>query len=109
MTLRELALNVVATYDRRLLDAPCMLSFSHAVETMRRALVMTEAFMPVVVPDAEDMPLELQAMAHISSVLGVLPPGPARTRVLVVVALALAPDAFSEQEYGELLRRSKGA
>lgn len=109
MTLGELAANVVATYDRRLHDEVCMLAFGRAVETLRKALGMSDRFVPVSPSDSDAMPLELQAMQHISSVLGVLPAGPARHRVLVMVALALAPACFSEREYGELLRRSKGA
>jgi hypothetical protein len=106
--LRALAADVVATYDRRLFDEVCMLAFGRAVEKMRKALGMSEAFVPVAPSEVDALPLELQAMQHITSVLGVLPTGAARHRVLVVVALALAPDCFSEREYGELLRRAKG-
>ena len=54
------------------------------------------------------IPLELQAMHHVSSVLGSLGSSAARARALLVVALAMAPDAFTEQQYSELVRRAKG-
>lgn len=108
MTLRDLACEVIAAYDRRLRDEVSMLAFGQAVEMMRKALGVSEAFVPGLPSEPESLPLELQAMSHISKVLGVLPPGPARFRTLVIVALALAPEAFSEREYCELMRRAKG-
>jgi hypothetical protein len=106
--LRELATSVIATYDRRLQDELCMLAFGRAVERMRTALGLPD-FSRVEPCEPETLPHELQAMQHVSAVLGALPAGASRHRVLVVVALALAPEAFSEREYGELLRRAKGA
>lgn len=107
MTLRELSLAVVASYDRRLQDALCMMAFDQAVGRLRKFL---EAPVFPAVPAAgepEMMPLELQAMTHVSAILGALP-APARFRTIIVVALALAPDIFSGSEYAKLVEKAKG-
>lgn len=108
MTLETLAADVVATYDDRLRNEVCALAFFQAVEKMRSALGESPERPerpPVKVWDA--LPVELQAMMHISKVLGSLSES-ARFRAIVVIALALAPDAFSESEYSALARRAKG-
>jgi hypothetical protein len=104
--LRELALAVVAAYDHRFRDELCMKAFIDAVERLRVAL---EAPVLSVVPSASGpgmLPLELQAMTHVSAILGALPPD-ARFRTIMVVALALAPDTFSDREYSKLVERAK--
>lgn len=103
MTLRELALAVVAAYDYRLRDEIRMLTFGQSVERMRKHLEAPE----LAPAEPETLPLELQAMTHISQILGALPV-PARFRTIVVVALALAPDIFSGNEYAQLVERAKG-
>lgn len=109
MTLRELARAVIFTYDRRLEDEISMLAFGQAVEKLRAALGSAETFdLTTVVSEPEAMPLELQAMSHVSKVLGALPP-PARFRTIMVVALAMAPEVFSDREYGAFLKRAKGS
>ncbi len=103
VALHDLAVNAVAAYDVRLQDEFSMLAFGRTMESLRAA-VSTD--LPVVPPLPETLPAELQAMTHISKVLGVLSE-PARFRTILIVALALAPDAFSEREYAALMARAK--
>jgi hypothetical protein len=99
--LHDLAVNALVAYDTRLRDEVGMLAFSQAMEALRKEIGVASAATP------EALPAELQAMTHISKVLGVLSE-PARFRTILVVALALAPDAFSEREYAALVMRAKG-
>lgn len=103
MTLHELAVNAVMAYETRLRDEFGMLAFTQAMEALRSALGSGV----VIAPLPEALPAELQAMTHISKVLGVLSE-PARFRTILIVALALAPDAFSEREYAALVARARG-
>lgn len=103
--LRELATELIATHDRRLQNEHCMLDYGQAVERLRAALLHG----PFIVTEPQSLTLELQAMQHVTAVLGSIGSQSARARVLLVVALALAPEVFSDREYGELLRRAKGA
>lgn len=105
VTLRDFALNVVATYDRRLRDELCMLAFCQAVEQMRNAIGMTFASPS---PEPELLPFELQVMTHMAKLLGTLSRA-ARFRAILAVALALAPEVFSDREYGHLMKQAKGA
>lgn len=104
-TLRELASTVVAAHDRRLQNEHGMVAYEYAIEQLRSALALGLSGEAA----SDDMPLELQAMRHVSAVLGSLESSAARARALLVVALAMAPDAFSERQYMELVRRAKGA
>lgn len=106
VTLRDLAHVVVTTYDVRLRGAQTMLAFERAMNRMRAWLIVNRESVPR--ESSEPLsPPEVQAMAHISQVLGVLSES-ARYRTLVVVALALAPDVFSGSEYAKLIERAKG-
>ena len=107
MTLEALAAEVVEKYDYRLRDEVCALAFFQAVEKMRAALgVGAERTERVPTPLRDTLPIELQAMLHISKVLGALSES-ARFRTIVVIALAMAPDAFNDSEYAALARRAK--
>lgn len=109
MTLRNLAYAVIDTYDRRLQGELDMLAFGEAVERMRKALASNNPFdLSMTASEPEAFPFELQAMAHISKILGALPP-PARFRAIMVVALTLAPDVFSEREFSGLVKKAKGS
>jgi hypothetical protein len=107
VTLRELALAVVAAYDHRFRDELCMMAFCQAVERLRK--VLEAPFFSHVPPasEPETLVLELQAMTHVSAILGALPK-PARFRTLIVVALAMAPEVFSGSEYAKLIENAKG-
>lgn len=82
-----------------------MVAYEYAIEQLRSALALGLSGEAA----SDDMPLELQAMRHVSAVLGSLESSAARARALLVVALAMAPEAFSERQYMELVRRAKGA
>jgi hypothetical protein len=106
--LEVLAADVVEKYDARLRDEVCALAFFQAVEKMRTALgPVVDRTEHVPTRLADTLPVELQAMTHISKVLGSLSES-GRFRAIVVIALAMAPDAFSESEYAALARRAKG-
>lgn len=94
---------VVATHDQRLRDEKGMVAYTLAIDQLRSALALG-----VGDPTSSD-DIELQAMRHVSVVLGSLDSSAARARALLVVALAMAPEAFSERQYMELVRRAKGA
>lgn len=102
-SLRELAAMVVTAHDRRLHDENGMVAYTLAIERLRSALALS------VGNETTRDDVELQAMRHISVVLGSLDSSAARARALLVVALAMVPDAFSEPQYLELVRRAKGA
>lgn len=102
-SLRELAAMVVTAHDQRLRDEKGMVSYTLAIEQLRSALALGAGD-----PTSGD-DIELQAMRHVSVVLGSLDSAAARARALLVVALAMAPEAFSERQYMELVRRAKGA
>jgi hypothetical protein len=106
VTLRELALAVVAAYDHRFRDELCMMAFCQAVERLRKILD-APVFSHVPPSEPETLVLELQAMTHVSAILGALPK-PARFRTLIVVALAMAPEVFSGSEYAKLIENAKG-
>lgn len=108
MTLRELALAVVAAYDHRMRDELCMLSFCQAVERLRAELDAPVFALAPPAGELATLPRELQAMTHVSAILGALPP-PARFRTIIVVALALAPDIFTGTEYAKLIDNAKGS
>lgn len=101
-TVRELAATVVARHDQRLKNEQGMVSYELAIEQLRSALTLDKGI-------DDDMAHELQAMRHISEVLGSLDSSAARARALLVVALAMAPDAFSDRQYMALVQRAKGA
>lgn len=105
MTLRELALSVVAAYDHRFRDELCMMAFCQAVERLRSELD-APVFSLVPSLEPESLPRELQAMTHVSAILGALP-RPARFRTILVVALALAPDIFTGSVYAKLIENAK--
>lgn len=94
---------VVTAHDRRLDNERGMVAYTLAIERLRGALALD------VQVDANGEDVELQAMRHVSVVLGSLGSDAARARALLVVALAMAPEAFSERQYMELVRRAKGA
>lgn len=105
MTLRTAAAEVVAAYSHRLRDERGMIAFEQALDRLRRS-ILDPAVDAVPVP-VDDALLELQAMEHVAAVLGSLASKASQARALLVVALSMAPDAFSEREYSELLRRAK--
>lgn len=103
MTLHLAAVEVVAAYADRLRDEHGLLAFEQALDRLRRSL--GDDLDPV---PSDDVLRELHAMKHVAAVLGSLTSKASQARALLVVALSMAPDAFSDREYGELLRRAKG-
>jgi hypothetical protein len=104
VTLRTAAAEVLTAYADRLRDERGLLAFEQALDRLRRSLGDVDE---VPVPSDEVL-RELHAMKHVAAVLGSLASKASQARALLIVALSMAPDAFSEREYCELLRRAKG-